>query len=162
MPSSDPMVIGAELAEIPPEDPEASGGTEKSEPPKPEDGPIITMKDSRGKERVHWLRRYGGGYKIKIYRCDRDEIQPGFRKIQGKKHDWLRVDMELHGYNTVMRARGLYLFMKSKHLERATQGGYSGLFDNLIGGFTSGQILIGAAIVIIGGAVVLAIWPIMT
>lgn len=145
--------------------------SEDFEEPQPQPQPkktikdrIITPKSKGGSERVHWLSRHEDGYyEIHIYKCDRDAIDPRWLKISGKKHDWLRIDdnLEIIGHNTKMRARGLYLFMKSKHLERATQGGYSGIFS-LIGGFTKEQIIVGAVVFVIGVIGLIVMWPLMT
>lgn len=159
--SDDPIEIPEETGQVP-EEPEQDSGTGFRGVV--DRGKVVKSKKGKGTERVHWLSKDEyGEYCITIYRCDMDSIRGDFRKIAGKKHEWLRIneDVEIKKYNTKMRARGLYLFMKSKHLERATQGGYSDILGAL-GGFTGKQWLIGAAVFGVGLIVVAVMWPIIT
>lgn len=162
MPSSDPVAeIPEETGKVP-EEPEQDSGTGFRGVV--DGGKTIRTKKGKGTQRVHWLSRDEfGNYCINIYHCDMESIRGDFKKIAGKKNEWLRIneDVEITKYNTKMRARGLYLFMKSKHLERATQGGYSDLFSAL-GGFTTRQWLVGAAVFGVGLVVVAVMWPIIT
>lgn len=162
MHSSEPVAeIPEETGKIP-EEPEQDSGTGFRGVV--DGGKTIRNKKSKGAQRVHWLSRDEfGNYYINIYRCEMDSIRGDFQKIAGKKNEWLRIDdsVEIKRYNTTMRARGLYLFMKSRHLERATQGGYSDILAAL-GGFTTRQWLVGVAVFGAGLIGVVVMWPIIT
>lgn len=161
MPSSDLTVQDAEISAAGPVEPEPEPKKTRIEKP---DRIKKARRNKDGSERVHWLSRdEWGNYEIHIYRCGPESIRGDYRKVAGKKHDWVRIDdsIELVRYNTTMRARGLYLFMKAKHLERSTQGGYNELLSGL-GGFTGKQWLVGAAVVGVGCVLLFAFWPLVT